>query len=33
MEVPMVLDMVKKSGLEKRAVFRSEYQDILSLLK
>jgi predicted dehydrogenase len=33
LEVPLVLDMVKKSGLEKRAVFRSEYQTILSLLK
>jgi len=32
MEVPLVLDMIKKSGLEKRAVFRSEYQDILSIL-
>jgi predicted dehydrogenase len=33
LEVPLVLDMVKKSGLEKRPVFRSEYQDILSLLR
>jgi hypothetical protein len=33
LEVPLVLDMIKKSGLENRAVFRSEYQDIISLLK
>ena len=33
LEVPFVLDMIKKSGLEKRAVFRSEYQDIISLLE
>jgi predicted dehydrogenase len=32
MEVPLVLDMVKKSGLEKRAVLRSEYQATLSIL-
>jgi len=32
MEVPLVLDMIRKSGLEKRAVLRSEYQDILSIL-
>jgi len=32
MEVPLVLDMIKKSGLEKRAVFRSEYKAILSLV-
>jgi predicted dehydrogenase len=32
LEVPLVLDMVRKSGLENRAVFRSEYRDILSLL-
>jgi predicted dehydrogenase len=31
-EVPLVLDMIKKSGLEKRAVLRSEYQNILSIL-
>jgi len=31
-EVPLVLDMIRKSGLEKRPVFRSEYQDVLSLL-
>jgi len=33
LEVPLVLDMIKKSGLENRAVFRSEYQDTISLLK
>jgi hypothetical protein len=33
MEVPLVLDMIKKSGLEKRPVLRTEYQAILSLLK
>lgn len=33
LEVPLVLDMIKKSGLENRAVFRSEYQDIISLLE
>ena len=33
LEVPLVLDMIKKSGLENRAVFRSEYEDIISLLK
>jgi hypothetical protein len=31
-EVPLVLDMIKKSGLENRAVFRSEYRDIIALL-
>jgi len=33
LEVPLVLDMIKKSGLEHRAVFRSEYRDIISLLE
>jgi hypothetical protein len=33
LEVPLVLDMIKKSGLENRAVLRSEYQDIISLLE
>jgi hypothetical protein len=33
LEVPLVLDMIKKSGLENRAVFRSEYRDIISLLE
>jgi hypothetical protein len=33
LEVPLVLDMIKKSGMENRAVFRSEYQDIISLLE
>jgi hypothetical protein len=33
MEVPLVLDMIKKSGLEKRPVLRTEYQAVLSLLK
>jgi predicted dehydrogenase len=33
MEVPLVLDMIKKSGLEKRPVLRTEYQAILSLVK
>jgi len=33
LEVPLVLDMIKKSGLENRAVFRTEYRDILSLLE
>ena len=32
LEVPLVLDMVRKSGLEDRPVLRSEYRDILSLL-
>jgi hypothetical protein len=32
LEVPLVLDMIKKSGLEKRAVLRSEYRDVLFLL-
>jgi len=32
LEVPLVLDMIKKSGLENRPVFRSEYRDIISLL-
>jgi len=33
LEVPLVLDMIKKSGLENRAVFCSEYRDIISLLE
>jgi len=33
LEVPLVLDMIKKSGLENRPVFRSEYRDIISLLE
>lgn len=33
LEVPLVLDMIKKSGLENRAVFRTEYRDIISLLE
>ena len=33
LEVPLVLDMIKKSGLENRAVLRSEYEDIISLLE
>jgi hypothetical protein len=31
-EVPLVLDMIKKSGIEKRPVLRSEYRAVLSLL-
>jgi len=31
LEVPLVLDMVKKSGLEKRAVLRSEYRELYGL--
>jgi predicted dehydrogenase len=31
-EVPLVLDMIRKSGTERRPVFRSEYQAVLSLL-
>jgi predicted dehydrogenase len=33
LEVPLVLDMIKKSGLENRPVFRSEYRAVLSLLE
>jgi predicted dehydrogenase len=33
LEVPLVLDMIRKSGLEKRPVLRSEYRDIISLLE
>jgi predicted dehydrogenase len=32
LEVPLVLDMIKKSGQERRPVFRSEYKAALSLL-
>ena len=31
-EVPLVLDMIKKSGIEKRPVLRSEYRAVFSLL-
>jgi hypothetical protein len=31
-EVPLVLDMIRKSDTEKRPVFRSEYRAVLSLL-
>jgi hypothetical protein len=33
MEVPLILDMVLRSGLEKRAVTRGEYNEVLMLLK
>ena len=32
-EVPLVLDMIRTSGTEKRAVTRSEYADAISVLK
>jgi predicted dehydrogenase len=31
LEVPLVLDMIRKSGLEKRAVLRSEYKELYGL--
>ena len=33
LEVPLVLDMILKSGIEKRAVKRTEYDGVLSALK
>jgi predicted dehydrogenase len=33
LEIPLVLDMIKKSGEEKRPVFRSEYQAVLALIE
>lgn len=32
-EVPLVLDMIRKSGVERRAVRRDEYADALALMK
>jgi hypothetical protein len=33
LEVPLVLDMINKSGLERRPVLRSEYRSVLSILE
>jgi hypothetical protein len=33
LEVPLVLDMVRRSGPEARPVFRSEYKDVIALIE